>query len=211
MSTLAVLKATIADDLDRSDKTSQIASAISEAIKFFRHQPFWWTKSRSLTFATVADQSVYDSTDHADIPNIIAIDAMFVLLSDNQLQMSWVRWPDWEEATDNNATSGQPWSFAYEAEKIYLYPIPNDAYTIRLHGWIQHAEPASDDEAGNRWMTDGYDLIRAEAKRRLFAHVLRDYEMARIMEREAGIELRRLMAEAHLKTDRNGVICGTDF
>lgn len=212
MTTLATLKAEIADDLDRTDLTDQIASAITRAIKKYRHKRFWWTQTRDVTFATVANQTTYGVADSADIPNIIRVDTVFVLISDNQLECSRISFRDWEEAVDNTSTTGQPWSYNYIAEQFRLYPIPDAAYTMRVHCDLQVAAPASDSETDNRWMTDAYDLIRAEATRWLATYSLRDYELAGIMEREARARLHDLTAESDLKTDdAGGVIAPTDF
>jgi hypothetical protein len=40
--------------------------------------------------------------------------------------------------------------------------------------------PASDSEADNVWMNEGYDMVMAEAKARLFAQKYRDTEGATI-------------------------------
>lgn len=211
MTTLAILKAEIADDLDREALDSQIAGAITRAIRKFRMKRFWWTQTRDLTFPTVVGQSVYGAGDDSDIPDIIQITKLWAFESGHAHECDWISWADWEYATDTSASRARPYAFTYKAEKLYFYPIPDAAYTMRVHGFVQSAAPATDDEPDNRWMTDGYDLTKAEAKRYLALHVTRNYNMAAAMEREAALALRDLTAESDLKTDRGGVICGTDF
>ena len=78
MSTLTALKATIADDLARSDMGSQIAAAITAAITHYKTTRFYFNETRGSTFTTVASQSRYTSADDADIPLWFDLDDVFV-------------------------------------------------------------------------------------------------------------------------------------
>src|SRR3990167_6653141 len=122
MTTLTVLKARIADDIARSDLTSQIGEAITSAIEHYDEQRFYFTESRGSTFATVADQSRYSSSDDADIPLFIEVDAVFLIDSSSIAHELRYRTPvDMEGLLDSSAASGRSHSYTYFANGFQLY------------------------------------------------------------------------------------------
>ena len=177
MSTLADMKARIADELVRSDLDSQIALAINEAVAYFQKQRFYFNETRDITFNTVANQYIYTASDESDIPFLYDVDAMFILISTSNYRMKRI-FPDEWELLSRPQIKGQPYRYAYMEQKIYLYPIPTQVYEIRIQGFAKVAGPASDSEANNVWMNDAEPVIRHHAKKILYRDVLFDYEKA---------------------------------
>lgn len=62
MSTYAQMQAKIADDLNRSDLTTQIQREINRAIRKYASIPMWFS-STSANFTTAAGQQTYDTAD----------------------------------------------------------------------------------------------------------------------------------------------------
>lgn len=62
MSTYAQMQAKIADDLNRSDLTTQIQREINRAIRKYASVPMWFS-STSANFTTAAGQQSYDTAD----------------------------------------------------------------------------------------------------------------------------------------------------
>lgn len=179
MSTLAIMKARIADEIgDRSDLDSQIAYAINDAIAFYQNERFVFDESRDVTFSTVAGQEFYGSADNAAIPNMHKIDYVILYLGSIPWVMHRRQPADIEILNQNGLVSGQPWSWAWWNKQIRLGPIPDAVYSIRVAGDIKYAAPASDSEADNPWMTEAEKLIRTRAKYELALNVLSDTEMA---------------------------------
>lgn len=180
MSTLGTLKAEIADDIARSDLTTQIASAISSAIDHYKSRRFYFNETRSVTFNTVAGQSTYDVGDNVNIPLFAKLDDVF--LTDTGGTVSCLdreqEPASMEELLDSSAASGEPYLYGYYEESFRFYPIPDAAYTIRPVGVIEKAAPVNDAETDNVWMTKAYELIRCRAKVYLYGHVIRDAEEA---------------------------------
>lgn len=194
MATLAQLKAQIATDLVRNDLTTDIASAVSDAIAEYQTSRFAFNQAQA-TFDTVAGTEYYDS---ATIPTDIAqIDN--VRLTGNgltaPLQSANFAWM--EAISTNTSIRGRPGWFAWYAEKIRLYPIPDAVYTVTISYHQKIAAPAND-AASNEWTTEANELIRLSAMRRLMRGKLRDYEGARtILEDEQRAYL-RLKREARM-------------
>ena len=211
MSTFGVMADRIADELNRTDLTTQIQYAIKTAIKVYDKQRFWFNESRSFTFPTVAAQEFYTSSDNADIPNLLAIDTVQIAItSTDKYLLQRVSYEQMEAISSNGTVDqGQPTWFCYYNKQIRLYPIPDAAYTIRVSGhWALSDLSATTDT--NNWMTDAEILIRSRAKRELFTHVIRDVEGVAAMVQAENEELRALRAASGMR-GTSGQLLATEF
>lgn len=181
MSTLATMKTRIADELARSDLTSQIAYAISDAIKAYQDEEFD-TSDRRFSFSTVASQEFYSSADSAYIPLIEKIDWVKIYISDAPSDVHAMTSSAIESASSNGIMLGDPTGYCFMPEAgtraIRLYPVPVSIRTVRVLAKVRPAEPADDAEASNFWMTEAERLIRGRAKYELYKHVIRNNEAA---------------------------------
>ena len=137
-------------------------------------------ESRSVTFATVAATEFYttlvgDITSSADL---FAIDWMTVSIGSIPEPLSRMRHSVMEDLSLAATQTGQPTNYSYFNEQIRLWPVPTDAWTVRIGGLIKKAAPATDSVASNDWMTVAEVLIRSRAKYELAIHVLRDEGLA---------------------------------
>lgn len=203
MSTLAVLKAEIADDLSRSDMTDAIAAEIPRAIQFYQNQRLTFTEQRDITFTTVADQVWYSASDDADIAKFMSIDSIFVTDSGSNIPLQPTTVASLKRHYDDGASTGTPWAFVHHNKQIGLYPIPDAAYTITINGVYMISGPASDSEANNPWMLDAFDLIRATVAAKVAALKIRDLQAASVFQGVADIELNRLQQEASSRASTN--------
>lgn len=212
MTTLALLKATIANDLDRTDTSldTEIAAAINTAIEHYQRYRFYFSEARSLTFSTVAAQSNYAAADNANIPLIKQIDLVHVTVGGIRYEMTREDFYDLETLYDTSASSGEPFRYAYFNREFWLYPIPGDVYTVRVLGLYKIAAPASDAEADNPWMTEAYELIRCRAKAYLGVHKQRDFESAQVLAAAEQQALDKLMAETAMRLG-TGTIKGSGW
>jgi hypothetical protein len=193
VTTLATLKAKIADDLARSDLTTQIATAITSAITYYQPQRFFFTETRASTFLTVVEQSIYDVDDDADIPLFLELDGMTFRDSSGQsYNLPRIDPVEMELLLDGNANIARPYCYAYYESSFRFYPVPDAVYTMRPLGVIEKAAPAADDTAGNVWMVHGYELIRCHAKADLYTNVVRERDKVQDMQEREVMELNRL-------------------
>lgn len=212
MTTLAQMKARIADELARDDLSSQIAYAINDAISAFEDDRFLFNERRTNTFSTVALQEFYDEADAAFIGTITKIDYLACYVGNQPYQLLPMRPVDMEHFSTNGTSTGQPSWYGLYDRKIRFYPVPDAAYTIRVAATVDLAPPATDREANNPWMTTAERLIRSRAKMELALHVLRDLELAATMQQavdEAFIQLKSRTAQ--LTQTGEGRIRGMDF
>lgn len=181
MSTLAIMAARIADELARSDLTSQITYAIADAIKAYEDERWFFSESRDVTLTTVASQEFYSSSEAASLADLLKIDYLTLYIGDQPYVLLPMRPVDIEHASVNGTSTGSPSWYAFYNKKLRFYPVPDAAYTVRVAGAYRTAAPASDSETGNAWMTEAERLIRSRAKMELALHVLRNVDMAATM------------------------------
>jgi len=178
MTTLSTMKTRIADELARTDLTSQIGYAISDAISAYDTERWFFSENRDTTFSTVADQEFYTSSDAAGFSNLIAIDYVSLTVADTPYILLERPPAELEWASTNSTSTGQPSWFNWYNESLRLYPIPDGVWTGRVVGAFKPSAPATDDETSNPWMTYAERLIRSRAKLELAVHVLFDRELA---------------------------------
>lgn len=210
MTTQTIMKARIADEFSRSDLTSQIAYAITDAIERYQSERFWFNESRDVTFSTVASQEYYTSSDNAMIPDLYFIDYAVMTVGGAISILSRYTPELMERLSDNGTQTGEPTSYTYYQKKIRLYPVPTQVYTVRLAGHVKVAAPASDSEADNVWMTDAERLIRARAKYNLALDVLRDGDIATAQAAAVNEAFEQLKGRTNLQTG-TGIVAPTQF
>jgi hypothetical protein len=178
VTTLAIMKARIASELRRSNISTQIASAIETAIKSYQHERFDWNESREISFNTVNGQWQYDADDDADLGLVLRWDYVLAEIGGNYYTLMPMTPGQIELLNGDGDFFGQPLNWAYYGNQFLVYPIPNEAFPIRIGGMIAKAAPATDAEANNVWMVQAEKLIRCRAKYELYTHVLMDQVMA---------------------------------
>lgn len=176
--TLADMKSRIADEIARSDLTTNIADAITTSITTYQKERFRFSESRDTTFNTVATQEFYTSADNPVISNLYYFDYLTILIGDSSFDVPRYQPEDLELLSQSGTQAGQPYAYTYYNEQIRLYPTPSAVYEMRIGGHLLIAAPTSDAATGNRWMTDGEKLIRCRSKYELAVHVTKDNEEA---------------------------------
>lgn len=172
----------IADEILRSDLTSQIKNAIQTAIREYERRPFYFNQLRNdAVFSTVRGQEFYTSSDSSLIASMATLNRVQVNVNGNRYTMN-PRTPEYMEDTSvNPSVYGQPVDYSYFAEQMRFYPIPDASYVVTLTG-IYRLFTLSNDSDTNPWVSDAELLIRSRAKYELAVHVLRDQEMAASMQ-----------------------------
>ena len=166
------MKARIGTEIRRPGLTTQIASAISTAIASYVDERIFYSESRDVSFATVVSQSLYTSSDHASLALLEQIDYVHLIVDSQNFRLRYMDPEAIERASSSTTSTGQPTDFSWYQEKLRVFPAPSSAdWDIRVAGLFQVAAPASDNEASNKWMTDGERLIRSRAKWELAQHL----------------------------------------
>lgn len=173
MTTYLDLQNAIASDLSRTDLTSQIKSAIVDAIRNYETDRFYFNVTRSLTFNTVIGQAAYTSLDLAQIPNIIGIDTMFLFDGSRPLELDKYEADEFEWLQSASTGNGRPCAYTYIDSQILVWPVPNAVYPVRPHMHYRLNDLVADTDT-NAWCVDAEQLIRSHAKLLLYANVIED-------------------------------------
>jgi len=189
--------AKVADDIQRTDLTSDIADSVQAAIKHYQMRRWWFNETRASTWSTVASQEFYTVTDSADIPNYLKIDDVMITVGGTSRFSLKRRTWDWiDNVAVNTLSVGQPTDFAYYGQQVRFYPIPDAVYPIRVSGILRLATLVNPADT-NAWVNtaDAEPLIRAHAKWDLANNVIFDDDLASRCEKMTNIALNRLLAE----------------
>lgn len=214
MTTLADLKAAIADDIDDTtdEYGAQIITAIQAAQRYCERKTYYFNETRDVTFPTVDGQEWYTAADNANIPTLVRIQAAYSEDTQGQRTTLDRETPEvLETLSDNSASRGEPYCFTYFNQKIRLYPVPGDAiYTIRLQLGPYRLSPLVDPDDTNAWLTEAYDLIKARAKYILQKDTLKDPALASEALNDYADQESALTEET---SSRNGTgyVCPTTF
>lgn len=160
----------MADDLDRTDLSTQIKKAINRAIKHYEKEPFWF-KDSSDTFPTVVGQKIYDSGDGlaTDIGRITYAEilqgtAKYELVAKD---ISWIQSQNPDDA------QGLPNYYARYGSDIWLCLVPNQVMTVTIYYKKKYTELSADADT-NDWTTEAEDLIEARARWWIYKRIIMD-------------------------------------
>lgn len=209
--TLSDLKALIADDINRTDLTTQIANEITDAISYWQSQRFWFNESRRIDFSTVSTQEWYGASATATIANLLDIDWVRLTNSSGRYKLDMRTADELEGMIVDPNLTGQPRWVAYYGQEFRFYPIPDQSYAITL-GALYRLPALSGDSDSNAWITsaDARDLIRFYVEWRLYTHVIKDADAAAAAQNGWQMALDRLNAET-MRRASTGKVVATDF
>lgn len=191
--TYSDMKTRIADEIKRTDLTTNIAQQIQSAIAQYQRKLFFFNEKTNASWSTVANQEVYTTTD-TGITDIVAIDKLTVIYNGTRNDVTRRDWDYIEDRQTGNLKGGYPYEYAYRELSFRLLPIPTSVMTLNL-AYVQRVAAPTDDTDEGAWMNEAEELIRCSAKRRLFAHVIVDEAEAAIMLQSEQDALRDLQSE----------------
>ena len=197
MTTFAIMRSRIADELHRTDLTTQINRAIETAIDHWGPERFFFNEKFS-SFATVASTQTY-SAGNASLTDVLRVNTMRVNVNSATriplTQWTWQQFIDRDIAT---AQTGIPDYYVWYADSLLLYPIPNAAYTAQLTVIMRLPEVSASatDGATNAWMTSAETLIRQRAKAVVRTDFLRDADALAEAQRLAGTRFLTALEQA---------------
>lgn len=131
--TLGYMKDRIADELMRSDLSTQIAAAITDAIAIYQKERFRFNESFTTSFQTIVGQQNYNLFTDPNFPNVISTQQIFhfdyvlITIPPAVFYLTRVNMDELLVLTQTGTQMGQPYYFAYSAGQLALYPIPSSA------------------------------------------------------------------------------------
>lgn len=187
MSTFGILQSRIADDIQRSDLTTQIQDAIKDAIDQVSHDRYWFNESNT-TFNFLNGQEYYSYTGSSSgfLPtDLLQIDSLRCEESSNNFeQMDLTTFHDLDGYSVNAVERGTPDRYAWYGERLRVYPIPDQTYRAQMAYLLKPAALSASGDS-NVYTINAFEFIRCKAKELLFSHVIYDEAQLALMERQA--------------------------
>lgn len=176
MATFGELKTKISKRLQDTQgtavSTSDVADAINTSIKYWKKKIFFFNqKSDSITL----------TEDSAVIPSIPSdfqfelSDAGFVV-EDSQINYPLKKIPLAQYELEDIEGSGVPSVYTWKSGSFYMYPYPQQAYTMRIN-YIKDYDDLVLDGDTNDFTTNADQLIMYEALSRLHGELRQDEKM----------------------------------
>lgn len=193
MATWGAMKTRIANEIARSDLTSEIAEAMKSAVRFYRWKYRFFLGEDVRTFYTVAGQETYTdaNTSYQQLYNA-GDDSMRITFGGLPEPLRKVTYAEMEALSVGTTLRGIPSHYCLYENSVRFYPTPDAAYLIT---WSYHRadifngfrtfpysgvpptgidDTSPQDSAEGFWTTEAEELIRLHAKIDLFENVIRD-------------------------------------
>lgn len=210
--TKTTLLAQIADDLERSDLSTQIQTAVDDAIDAYKNERFWFNESYRAS-VTLSSSVAYILL--SALPNrYIEFDRIRLQQASVSAAFDMVpRDRDWILSRQDAMTPSMPVEYAVYGNAIQFDSQADQNYTLIIDGLIELGNTASSSYSASSsvsWFSDARNLIRARAKWDLYVNILKDADMATAM----AVAEKRAYDELKAKTNQRestGIIRPTQF
>lgn len=183
------MQSRIANEINRTDITSNIQDAIISAIRFYRKEKFWFNSTVDTVTATIATRTTALPSDW-EAP----VFARLLIPSTIYQPMRLIPYSENEAFYLSDSMQGIPTEYSIFGSTIYWKPIPIISYTVYLSYIKQIPEPTGSSDTSS-WFTDAEALIRQHAKGIIFQDVLYAADKATAAFGLARAELARLKQE----------------
>lgn len=162
--TLGYLQDKIADQISRSDLTTQITESITDAIRFYQPHRFIFSEGRDVSLSTVNNQEFYSASDDPLLGTLYEFDYITVSIGTAKFDLPRYQPEDLELLTQSGTQFGQPQCYSYYNFQMRLYPVPDAAYPLTIAAHQMIPAPTVQAATGNPWMGEAEKLIRSRAR-----------------------------------------------
>lgn len=179
MTTRSDIEAQIADDLARSDLTTQISNAVNAAIRAYRFERLGFNEAYRVT-ATASISANYLALSDLSV-RFRKVDRIRLLRDSGDYLDLYRRDYDWIMSRQDDRVLSMPIEYAVYNNTIHFDTIADDTYTLAIDGVKELGTGTTASfSAGDAsaWFNEARELVRHRAKREVYAHVLKDMELA---------------------------------
>lgn len=179
MTTRSDIEAQIADDLARSDLTTQISNAVNAAIRAYRFERLGFNEAYRVT-ATASISANYLALSDLSV-RFRKVDRVRLLRDSGDYLDLYRRDYDWIMSRQDDRVLSIPIEYAVYNNTIHFDTIADDTYTLAIDGVKELGTGTTASfSAGDAsaWFNEARELVRHRAKREVYAHVLKDMELA---------------------------------
>lgn len=179
------IQTAIADELSRSDLTTEIQREVNNAITHFANKAFWFNEATMATITTVQGQRYYSlPTNFAAVLDVLSTIGNYTYRLEPRTEQ-YIDSIDW----GNNFWSGYPTDFSLWNGQIRLFPPPAASLPVTVKGTvILSPNPLQNPTDTNAWLVQAEELVRTRATRQIYGRYIRDaqqYDLYTQLEKEA--------------------------
>lgn len=179
------MQAAIADELARSDLTTEIQREINNAITFYGNKAFWFNEATKADITTVQGQRYYTlPANFASVLDVLSTLGTYTYRLEPRTEQ-YLDQVDW----GNDFWSGYPTDYSFWNGQIRLFPPPQGGLPVKIKGTaILSPTSLVNDSDSNAWLTSAEELIRTRAARQIYGRYIRDpeqYALYTQLEKEA--------------------------
>jgi hypothetical protein len=211
MATRQDIENEIADDLDRSDLSGQITNAVNAAIRAYRferltfNEAYRVTATLSISLASISLSSLTQ--------RFRRIDRLRLQRNTSDYLDLYKRDYGWIMSRQDIPTAAQPVEYCVYNDTLHFDSAADQSYTLLIDGLVDLGTGTSatfSQSSVAAWFNEARQLVRHRAKREIYAHVLKDIELASVAKGGEDDALRTLKAEQN-EQNGTGYIRPTEF
>lgn len=192
MTTLSGLIAQISDDINRTDQTANISTALLRAVNHYENERWWFNEARART-GTTPDQERLPLPSAADSGDVVEVDSIVITINNNSYRLKPTSKLEMDDLyISGSVYTGRPDRFTLYDSQIRLYPIPDATYSVTIS--YQYILPEMTTSSSTAWSNEMGQLIRFHALADIYANKLHNverYQMAKAQEDEEYSRLRK--------------------
>lgn len=213
MATLSDIAANVANQLSRSDLTTEIKTEIGSSIRRLNREVSHITEMRALELTTSAGVYWYGTVDASSgvgygaaqsatmaVSNIVSV--VYMRLSPGATgvnePLTFKDYRYFEALREGSVSSGEPTFWTLYAGQIGLFPTPGEAYTIEISANVKPVVPTADAHT-SVWFDEYPEIVESMAASRVYRKYLQDEERATAFDRIAISDMAALALEASKK------------
>ena len=205
------VEAEIADDLARSDLTTQITKAVTTAIKAYEEERFFFNEAYAVSVTLSSSVAVLALS--ALPVRILDLDRVRIKRSTTFYDEIYRRDYGWVMAAQDVITFTIPYEYCIYNEQLMFDSFADQNYTLILDGIKSLGSATSNSysvSSSIAWFDKAYELIRHRAKREIYMHVVKDTDMAAVAKLAEDDEFDLLKAKTYTRV-ATGQIRPTEF
>ena len=209
MTTFLDVRNRVADQLSRSDLSTQIDREIQLAITRYNRRVTWLHEVRAVTLTSVAAQAWYATVDVStgagpqDVAGRTAVDVSDIqsvryMRTADYDDLKQVHYSDFERFFDTTGAGGRTTYFTLYAGQIGLWPVPAGVETFTLSVVCKPVVPSSATDE-SVWFDQAQELIENAAAGAICRKFLSDGERAQAFKVFEDAAWDELLAESNQK------------
>ena len=209
MTTFLDVRDRVADQLSRSDLSTQIDREIQLAIARYNRRVTWLHEVRAVTLTSVAAQAWYSTVDVStgagpqDVTGRTAVDVSDIqsvryMRTADYDDLKQVHYSDFERFFDTTGSAGRTAYFTLYAGQIGLWPVPAGVETFTLSVVCKPVVPSSAADT-SVWFDQAQELIENAAASAICRKFLSDGERAQAFKVFEDAAWDELLAESNKK------------